>query len=249
MPGLLPELYASWYVLLLLSISNSFVDILYLQIAEILFCGYDKFIGIIAHGDNIVVKNKDNAVWVVSKAKVHFNKFPSWRDVIKGRCYTTKIKPIRVEVETAFKNIDDEVLFVTNQESCVLDLETRKIRKINTISYPEDMEIVQSLTQDGYLKLDVEFTEDDLAYEQKIYSQDIDYSRHVNNAIYVRYIMNALSCDFFNKNKITDFEIHYINESKEGQILKIYKKEENKSISFLIKDCEKEIIRANLIFE
>ena len=200
-------------------------------------------------GDNIVVKNKDNAVWVVSKAKVHFNKFPSWRDVIKGRCYTTKIKPIRVEVETAFKNIDDEVLFVTNQESCVLDLETRKIRKVNTVSYPEDMEIEQSLTQDGYLKLDVEFTEDDFAYEQKIYSQDIDYSRHVNNAIYVRYIMNALSCDFFNKNKITDFEIHYINESKEGQILKIYKKEENKNISFLIKDCEKEIIRANLIFE
>lgn len=141
------------------------------------------------------------------------------------------------------------MLFVTNQESCVLDLETRKIRKVNTVSYLEDMEIEQSLTQDGYLKLDVEFTEDDFAYEQKIYSQDIDYSRHVNNAIYVRYIMNALPCDFFNKNKITDFEIHYINESKEGQILKIYKKEENKNISFLIKDCEKEIIRANLIFE
>jgi len=200
-------------------------------------------------GDNIVVKNKDNAVWVVSKAKVHFNKFPLWRDIIKGRCYTTKIKPIRVELETAFKNIDDEVLFVTNQESCVLDIETRKVKKINTITYPNDMEIEQSLTQDGYLKLDTQFAEDDLAYEQKIYSQDIDYSRHVNNAIYVRYIMNALPCDFLSKNKITDFEIHYINESKEGQILKIYKKEENKNIRFLIKDNEKEIIRANLIFE
>jgi len=200
-------------------------------------------------GDNIVVKNKDHAAWVVSKAKVHFNQFPSWGDVIKGRCYTTKIKPIRIELETAFKNTDDEVLFVTNQESCVLDIETRKIRKINTITYPNDMEVEQSLTQEGYLKLNTKFTEDDLDYEQKIYSQDIDYSRHVNNAIYVRYIMNALSCDFLSKNKITDFEIHYINESKEGQILKIYKKEENKNIRFLIKDDEKEIIRANLTFE
>ncbi len=200
-------------------------------------------------GDNIIVKNKDNAAWVVSKAKVHFNKFPLWTDVIKGRCYTTKIKPIRVEIETAFKNIDDEILFVTNQESCVVDIETRKIRKINTITYPDDMEVEQSLAQDGYLKLDAKFTEDDLAYEQKVYSQDIDYSRHVNNATYVRYIMNALSCDFLSKNKMTDFEIHYINESKEGQILKIYKKEENKNIRFLIKDDEKEIIRANLIFE
>ena len=198
-------------------------------------------------GDNIVVKNKDNAVWVVSKAKVHFNKFPLWTDVIKGICYTTKIKPIRIEVETAFKNIDDEVLFVTNQESCVIDVETRKIRKINTITYPDDMEVEQSLTQAGYLKLDDQFTEDDLAYEQKIYSQDIDYSSHVNNAIYVRYIMNALSCDFLSKNKITDFEIHYINESKEGQTLKIYKKEVDKNIRFLIKGDEKEIIRANLV--
>ncbi len=200
-------------------------------------------------GDNIVVKNKDNAVWVVSKAKVHFNKFPYWKDIVRGRCYTTRIRPIRTEVETAFKNIDDEVLFVMNQESCVIDVETRKIRKINTITYPDDMEVEQSLTQDGYLKLDAKFTEDDFAYEQKVYSQDIDYSSHVNNAIYVRYIINALSCDFLSKNKITDFEIHYINESKEGQILKIYKKEENKNIRFLIKDNEKEIVRANLIFE
>ncbi len=111
------------------------------------------------------------------------------------------------------------------------------------------MEPEQSLSQDGYLKLDTKFTEDDLAYKQKVYSQDIDYSRHVNNAIYVRYVMNTLSCDFLSKNKITDFEIHYINETREGQILKIYKKEENNNIRFLIKDDEKEIIRANLIFE
>lgn len=200
-------------------------------------------------GDNIVVKNNDNAVWVVSKAKVHFNKFPSWSDVIKGICYTTKIKPVRVDIETAFKNIDDEVLFVTNQESCVIDIETRKIRKINTITYPDDMEVEQSLMQEGYLRLDTQFTEDDLVYEQKVYSQDIDYSGHVNNAIYVRYIMNSLSCDFFSKNKITDFEIHYINECKEERILKIYKKEENKDIRFLIKDDKKEIVRASLIFE
>lgn len=39
--------------------------------------------------DNIVLKNKNNAIWVVSKTKVHFNKYPNWRDVIYGRTYTT----------------------------------------------------------------------------------------------------------------------------------------------------------------
>lgn len=198
-------------------------------------------------GDNIVVKNKDNAAWVVSKARVHFNKFPSWRDVIKGKSYTTMVKPIRVETETAFRNENNEILFVTTQQTCVIDIETRKIRKVNSVTYPADMETEKSLLQGDYLKLNDEFSNEEFVYEQKIYSQDIDYSKHTNNSIYVRLIMNALPSEFFTKNKITDLEIHYINESKEGQILKIYKKEENGNIKFLIKNDEKEIIRANLI--
>lgn len=200
-------------------------------------------------GDNIVVRNKDNAVWVVSKARVHFNKFPSWRDVVRVKSYTTMVKPIRVETETAFRDENNEILFVTTQQSCVLDIETRKIKKVNSVTYPTDMEIEKSLLQGDYLKLNDEFSNEDFVYEQRIYSQDIDYSNHTNNAIYVRLIMNAFPCDFFTKNEITDFEIHYINESKEGQILKIYKKEENYNIKFLIKNDEREIVRANLIIE
>ena len=83
-------------------------------------------------------------------------------------------------------------------------------------------------------------------YEQKIYSSDIDFSKHTNNAVYVRFISNVLSCDFIDKNLITDFEIHYINESKEGQILKIYKKERNQEMEFLIKEKDREIARAIL---
>lgn len=200
-------------------------------------------------GDNIAVREKDNAVWVVSKARVHFNSFPSWKDIIKGRSYTTIIKPIRVEVETAFKNENDEVLFVTNQQSCPIDIGTRKIRKVDTITYPEDMETEASLLQGDYLKLKDEFSNEDFVYEKNIYSQDIDYSNHVNNAIYIRIMMNTLPCDFFTKNKITDFEIHYIHESKEGQTLKVYKKVEDGNIKFLIKNEEQEIARANLIFK
>lgn len=199
--------------------------------------------------DNIVLKNQNNAVWVVSKAKLHFNKYPNWRDVIYGRSYTTKVKPIRVEMETTFKNEEGEILFSAKQESCAIDLETRKIRKIDTVNYPSDMETEENIIQEAYSKLNEVFSEDNLIYEQKVFSTDIDYSRHTNNVMYVRYIANTLSCEFLDKNKITDFEIHYINESKEGQILKIYKIEKNSLIEFLIKEGEREIIRASLSYE
>ena len=83
-------------------------------------------------------------------------------------------------------------------------------------------------------------------YEQKVFSSDIDFSIHTNNVSYVKYIVNTLPCEFFEKNQITDFEIHYIRESKEGQVLKIYKKEEINAMNFLIKEGENEIVRANL---
>lgn len=199
--------------------------------------------------DNKTVKEKDNALWVLSKTKVHFEKFPQWRDFIYGKSYTTKIKPIRVEMETIFKNENDEYLFGAKQEICPIDVDTRKIRKVSTIHYPKDIETKEAVDKEPYSRLIGKFDEDDFVYEQKIYSSDIDFSRHTNNAVYVRLIANVLSCDFFDKNQITDFEIHYINESVEGQVLRIYKKERKQEMEFLIKENDREISRAILKYK
>lgn len=194
--------------------------------------------------DNIRLKKNNNAIWVVTKTKIHFNKYPMWREPVQGQSYTTKIKPIRIQLETAFKNKQKEVLFCTKQEACIIDLDTRKLRKINTVDYPENMTTKESIFEKPYARLKEEFSEKDFIYNQKIYSSDIDFSKHTNNVSYVKYLVNTLPCSFFEKNTITDFEIHYISESREGQNLKIYKKDKEDAIEFLITDGENEIVRA-----
>ena len=196
--------------------------------------------------DNIILKSENNAIWVLAKTKVHFNKYPKWRDLIEGTVFTTGIKPIRVETEAQFKDKDNNVLFYANQETCVIDLTDRKIRKINTDNYPTGVQIKEGINKEKYLRLNTEFTEADKVYEQKIHSTDIDFSYHTNNVSYVKYILNSLNSDFIDSHKITDFEIHYINESKEGQKLSIYKKIKDNEIEFLIKEENREIARANL---
>ena len=193
--------------------------------------------------DNIILKSENNAIWVLAKTKVHFNKYPKWRDLIEGTVFTTGIKPIRVETEAQFKDKDNNVLFYANQETCVIDLTDRKIRKINTVNYPTGVQIKEGINKEKYLRLN---TEADKVYEQKIHSTDIDFSYHTNNVSYVKYILNSLNSDFIDSHKITDFEIHYINESKEGQKLSIYKKIKDNEIEFLIKEENREIARANL---
>lgn len=196
--------------------------------------------------DNIILKSENNAIWVLAKTKVHFNKYPKWRDLIEGTVFTTGIKPIRVETEAQLKDKDNNVLFYANQETCVIDLTDRKIRKINTVNYPTGVQIKEGINKEKYLRLNTEFTEADKVYEQKIHSTDIDFSYHTNNVSYVKYILNSLNSDFIDSHKITDFEVHYINESKEGQKLSIYKKIKDNEIEFLIKEENREIARANL---
>lgn len=196
--------------------------------------------------DNIILKKENNAIWVLTKTKIHFNKYPSWRELIEGTVFTTDIKPIRVSTEVDFKNENNEILFYAKQESCAIDLTDRKIRKISSVNYPAEVQTKKGCDNVPYLKLKEEFAEEDKIYEQIIYSSDIDFSYHTNNVMYVRYILNSLSCEFLDNCKITDFEIHYINESKEGQKLKVYRKIKDTEVDFLIKEGEREIVRANL---
>ena len=65
-----------------------------------------------------------------------------------------------------------------------------------------------------------------------------------------QYVCSEYICLLNNQiNKITDFEIHYINERKEGQNLRVYKKVESNVIDCLIMEKEREIVRAKLLFE
>lgn len=199
--------------------------------------------------DNIILKRENNAIWVLTKTKVHFNNLPVWRDVVEGTVFTTNIKPIRVGTETQFKDKDNNILFYANQETCAIDLDDRKIKKISTVNYPKDLEIIEGINKEKYLKLNDEFTIDDKVSEQIVHSTDIDFSHHTNNVSYIRFILNSLSSEFLDNCKVTDFEIHYINETKEGQKLEIYRKLKDTNVDFLIKENDREIVRANLKYK
>lgn len=214
-----------------------------IMLAQDMMTKYFKTIG----SDNYTTKMKDNSVWVVSKARILINKFPRWLDVLKEESYTTQKKLARVELETIFKDKKDNMLFIVNHESCPVDLTTKRIRKINSISYPSDMELEESMQNKEFSKLNTFFSDRDICYSFNVKSSDIDFSDHVNNAIYVRYIMDAFTSDYWNHNLIKNFEIHYIKEAKEDQSLTIYKKElEDGIIDVLIKSDQCEIVRARI---
>lgn len=79
---------------------------------------------------------------------------------------------------------------------------------------------------------------------------EIDYSGHVNNVCYIKYLINTFNTAYLKTIDITDIEISYIHEAFEGNILKVYRKLiDDNTYSFLIKREDEELTRATLSFK
>lgn len=199
--------------------------------------------------DNLRLKKQDNALWVLSKTKVRFFNKAAWLDKLFAKGYTIKNTALRTYIESVFYNQDSKLVFVALQENAVIDLTTRRARKIDSVSYPKDMEYEKSAKELSFEKLTAEFSEDDFVYNQKNYYTDIDFSNHTNNAVYIRHILNTFPSKFFTEQSVEDFEIHYLHETVEGDLLSVYKKEAENSAEFLIKSGDNEVVRAKLTFK
>lgn len=199
--------------------------------------------------NNTKMKNEYNALWVLSKTKIHFYRFPVWMEYIKEKTYTVVRKPVRIGTEILFIDKNNDILFEAKQESCVIDYTTRKLRKLESVGYPLQSEIEEEIIKEPYLKLQEQFSDEDKIGTQKVIYTHIDYSNHTNNVAYIKYILNALGSEVLDNILVTDFEIHYINESREGQCLDIYKKDKENEMEFLIKEQDREIVRASIKYK
>lgn len=196
--------------------------------------------------DNVTNKTKFNAIWVVTKTKVHFEKIPEWNEKIESISHNIDSKKVRILLETEFK-MKENPAFVVIHECCPIDVTTRKIRRLDSISYPENLEIADATYSTTFAKLSSNFTGEDFVKKITVQPTDIDYNNHTNNVSYVRFIMNCFKTDFWDNKHIEEFEINYINESREGEELSIYIKEISKNIiDILIKKDDKEIVKARI---
>ncbi|MBP5163784.1 MAG: hypothetical protein ILP16_12520 [Spirochaetales bacterium] len=175
--------------------------------------------------DNITCKERDNALWVITKTRVHFERTPKMGDDITGLSASIKTHGYKTELDTAFRYGDGSLALVSRQELFVIDATSREPRKIDTLRYPEDMDYVTETLPLRFFRIKEELGEESLVYSDRYRLTDIDYSNHVNNTVYVRYALNALTPEFFERRRIVDFEIQYRHECYEGHALSVYKAE------------------------
>ena len=196
---------------------------------------------------NMFLKNNYNAAWVISKLKIHFIKYPFMNDLVNACAFISDNSKVRLCLESNFSDTNGNILFLAKQEICPMDLSTRKVRKLQTINYPFDLELHESVFKKPFSKLNLTKDNFDSCTKYTVLPTDIDFTNHVNNASYVGFILNTFKSDFFVKNNVTDLDIQYINECREGDFINIYKKQFDNNFNFIITNGDKIIITANVV--
>ena len=70
----------------------------------------------------------------------------------------------------------------------------------------------------------------------------------MNNLEYIKLGLNVFSDDFIESHEVQNLEVHYTGESKEGQTLRIYRKEENGAYIIKIKESDRFVFEMKINF-
>ena len=173
--------------------------------------------------DHVTMQNKSNAFWIVTKMKLNFKNNITTGDNIKVYTWTQPLSSIRAIRDFKIK-LKNSVMVKAVAEWCCLDYNTRKIRKLNSIAYP-DLEMVETSSNNlEFSKVNYEIDETNYVYTKIIRSSDIDVNNHTNNLVYNTMALDAFSLDELNSMIIKDYEIHFVGETYFKEEVKIYKK-------------------------
>lgn len=203
--------------------------------------------------DNITIKTHSGALWVMLRCAFHFKRMPVWNEKIVARSYMTEISTMHAVTETLFCTEKGEELFVSRHDMCPIDVQTRKLRTIESIVFPVNLPVEKSFLPDAYCKFErmnakADSMEKILTHTAT--SHEIDFSNHINNICYAEYMLDGFGADCLRKQKPLYFEVHYISEGKEGEALSVFRGQKSeREYDFAIRLGEKDLTRAVYRYE
>lgn len=111
-------------------------------------------------------------------------------------------------------------------ESCLYNMNTNRLTKPESINFPDNVGEEKPAGVEPFVKMAKTVEDMEYVYVHTVRYTDLDKSRHMTNLQYISLLLNAFDSEFYDRNRVTDFEIHYLSQCFEREEIKIYKKEE-----------------------
>ncbi len=163
--------------------------------------------------------------WVLSKMYVEIKALPKFRDTVTVS--TWPHEPNKAIYERSFEMRSDlnDVLLRAFSRWCILSVKNGRIVPCSQIEQPQIDFIDHKSVDFSEWRIDALREKERPAFSLKIANSEYDLNNHVNNIKYADYMMNCFSVEELRMKNIRSFQIHYIKQSHEGDVLDFYKEE------------------------
>lgn len=199
--------------------------------------------------DAIHIGPTHGVLWAVARSKIQYDGMPRWMDTVRFRIFPVKVSPVTIHLNMVVETLEGETLLRCRQELCAMDSRDHSLRRVDSTPFPMDLDLLPPVMDAPFRRKKVAVGPEDLAHLHTIRTADTDKNHHMNNAEYVRLIENAFPTDFWDRYRVLDFDIHYVTEGKEGEVLEVFRQQDGNEWAVVIKCGDRTLIKAFLLVE
>ncbi|MDR0961274.1 MAG: acyl-[acyl-carrier-protein] thioesterase [Mediterranea sp.] len=167
--------------------------------------------------------NEANYTWVLSRLAIELNDMPRQYEDFTIWTWVENVYRLFTDRNFALLNKAGEKIGYARSVWAMINMETRKPADLMTMHNGSITEYVcdEPCPIDKPSRIKVTST-DPVSTMQAKYS-DIDINQHVNSVRYIEHILDLFPLEMYETRHIRRFEIAYINESRYGDKLTLYK--------------------------
>ena len=185
----------------------------------------------------------ENAFWVLTRILVQMDEYPEWREEVQIKTW-----PKGTDGFFALRDFEiykeNKVVGRATTSWLILDQNTRRPRKLDNFNFLHE-NFLQEAAIDRNLEKIISPRELNKIDNRKVYYSDLDVNKHVNNATYVKWILDSY---FSKKNKqISEFEINFISELNLNDEFTVHESIESEESYYVLRNLkDREVCKARI---
>lgn len=175
--------------------------------AELLHVGYDDLLA-------------SHSAWLLSRVKVTIRKLPDWGEKVILRTWPKGVDRLFALRDFRLCSANGEELVLATSAWLLVDMEKGKPRRLESLPINLTFPGAEHAINESLDKLPAADSPKPV-YEKIVLPSDIDVNNHVNNAEYVKWVMDCFDVDRLRQGGPRSIRVNYLDETLLGDQVRI----------------------------
>ncbi len=161
---------------------------------------------------------KRRLFWVLSRMRVEIIRLPIWRETVELSTWPKGVDKLFALRDFCMKDTSGDTLLNAASAWLLVDMEKGRPQRFDAL--PVDISLYRG---EDAVRVSLDKLQPSsvmsFRYERRVMPGDLDVNRHVNNAVYIGWIMDCFSPADLGDRSVRSLEVNYLGEVVLGDII------------------------------